>query len=93
MDVPEITSKLTEIFAGFTYVKARVVKRIQEQEYEPYEIAFEQGMIVPAEEKDEALSVLTEDLDSLIVIEFRNRGIELDPESLNAEDTDENDDP
>ena len=81
MDVKKINSKLAEIFSEYTMVKAFVSKKVQEEQYEPYTISYEQTMVVLIDEKDEALSTMTQELDDLIVQEFRNRGVELDPEA------------
>lgn len=75
MDMEKTISKLTELFANFTYVKARVQKTVQEEQFEPYVISLEQGMIVPIEDKSEAYAMMVEELDNQMIEEFKKRGI------------------
>ena len=75
MDMKQLMSKATELFAGFTYVEATCHKTVQEKQYEPYGITFKQGMIVPVDDRDEAYKIMVEELDQKILQTLSDLGI------------------
>jgi hypothetical protein len=80
MDTKQIMTALDEIFSTYTFVRVGVSKKIQEVQYEPYTISVEQGMIVPIDDKDEAIKTITDELDQQLVNLFMERGINIIPQ-------------
>jgi len=72
----QISDKLSEIFASFTFVQATCTKTVQERQFEPYTLSFSQSMIVPVEDKDEAYDVMVDELDKKILDTFTRLEIE-----------------
>jgi len=80
MDTAKLIEQIDEIAATFTFVRARVSKKVQEVKFEPIEITYEQGMLVRIDEAEDAFKMMTNDLDKMIVDAFMARGINLEAE-------------